>query len=61
MGNTLLPEKETMKLLYDYGDCWRFSVRLERIDPPDKTARHSQLIASAGEAPEQYPGPDEEA
>lgn len=41
VGNTLLPEKETMKLLYDYGDCWRFSVRLERIDPPDKTARHS--------------------
>ena len=60
IGQMLLREKEAMTFLYDYGDCWEFSVRLERVEPPDKKVRRPKLIGSAGKAPEQYPDADED-
>jgi hypothetical protein len=55
VGETGLPEKGVMKFLFDYGDCWRFKVQLDRIDPPDKSLRRPKVIGSAGHAPRQYP------
>ena len=43
-----------MKFLFDFGDSWRFELKLERIDAPNEAARKPQLIDSAGEAPAQY-------
>ncbi len=51
-----------MKLTYDFGDNWRFDVKLVRIDPPDarsKKARKPRILESHGKAPEQYPNWDE--
>ena len=55
VGDTGLPEKGTMKFLFDYGDSWRFKLQLDRIDPPDKKIRRPRVIGSAGRAPKQYP------
>jgi hypothetical protein len=50
-----LPEKGTMKFLFDFGDSWRFLIRLDRIDPPASKYREFQIIDSAGKPPKQYP------
>lgn len=54
------PEKSTMRFLYDFGDSWRFSLRLERIDPPDASLHEPKLLTFTGTPPEQYPTHDEE-
>jgi hypothetical protein len=51
-----LPIKSIMRFLFDFGDKWRFLIRLEQIDPnAPKTAR-IQVIESEGKAPRQYGG-----
>jgi hypothetical protein len=42
--------------LFDYGDEWRFKVRVHAIDedaPED--VEYPRIVQSVGEAPEQYP------
>jgi hypothetical protein len=56
VGETDLPEKQTMKFHFDFGASWRFVLRLERIEPPDPKLKRPQVIASAGVAPKQYEG-----
>ena len=54
VGDVGLEPGGTMTFLYDLGDCWSFTTRLERITdeaPPSAPT----LLASEGEAPEQYP------
>ena len=43
-----------MRYLYDFGDNWRFDVKLERIEPVDEKIKGSVLLESHGESPEQY-------
>ncbi|MGH7946160.1 MAG: plasmid pRiA4b ORF-3 family protein, partial [Opitutaceae bacterium] len=53
-----LPAGSSMKFLFDYGDSWRFELRLERVDARSDAAAEPEAIAtieSAGEAPKQYP------
>jgi hypothetical protein len=50
-----LPVKDTMKFVFDFGDNWRFLLRLERIDPPDPKVPEPTVIESVGQAPKQYP------
>jgi hypothetical protein len=46
VGETGLPEKGVMKFKFDYGDCWRFELRLEKIETPlPKNARVTVLEA----------------
>jgi hypothetical protein len=56
VGETDLPEKQTMKFQFDFGASWRFVLRLERIEPPDPKLKRPKVIASAGVAPKQYEG-----
>jgi hypothetical protein len=49
-----LLEKQPIKFRFDYGDDWRFVLRLERIDPPDQQLERTKLLGSAGAAPKQY-------
>jgi hypothetical protein len=46
-----------MGLLYDFGDSWKFSVKLERIEPEERL-KEPRVLESHGEAPEQYPSWD---
>jgi hypothetical protein len=49
-----------MLFLYDYGDMWKFQVRVLRFGEKASGARYPRVIAEVGEAPPQYPGLDEE-
>lgn len=55
VGATGLPEKGVMKFRFDYGNSWKFELRLERIDAPLKEMRHPVLMDVFGKAPKQYP------
>jgi len=52
--------RQMMTYLYDLGDSWWVDVTLERIDPPDTSAREPVVLDGRGDAPEQYPSCDEE-
>jgi len=49
-----------MVYLFDFGDEWRFDVRLERIDPADGRIKKPKLLEEHGEAPPQYPNMEED-
>jgi hypothetical protein len=54
IGDLPLEPGQSMKLVYDFGDNWKFDVRLERIDPPDKKVKTPKILESQGKAPKQY-------
>jgi hypothetical protein len=55
-----LEPKQEFMYLFDYGDEWRFKVRVHAInDNADPDAEYPRLVESVGEAPEQYPAWDE--
>jgi len=49
----------TMNFLFDYGDDWRFAVSLKEFGRKSAKTRYPRIVASKGEAPPQYPDPDE--
>ena len=49
-----LPDGAELAFRSDYGDNWRFELRLERVDEPT-SGKTITLLESVGEAPEQYP------
>jgi Plasmid pRiA4b ORF-3-like protein len=49
----------TMVFLFDYGDDWRFRVRLTGTGTKVAKTRYPRVVASQGEAPAQYPDPEE--
>jgi hypothetical protein len=59
VGDVPLRVGQTMTYLFDFGDNWRFDVTLERVDPVDASIKSPKVLASRGEAPEQYPNWDE--
>jgi hypothetical protein len=56
----LKPKQEFM-YLFDYGDEWRFKVRVQAVNAkaPDDV-EYPRLVESMGEAPRQYPDYDED-
>lgn len=56
----LKPKQEFM-YLFDYGDEWRFKVRVQAVNAkaPDDV-EYPRLVESMGEAPPQYPDYDED-
>ena len=50
----LKPKQEFM-YLFDYGDEWRFKVRVHAINPDAPEGDYPRIVESVGEAPEQYP------
>ena len=49
----------SLVFLFDYGDDWLFQVKLKGTGKKAAKARYPRVVASHGEAPEQYPDPDE--
>ena len=41
--------------LFDYGDEWRFKVRVHAIDPKALDRDYPRIVETVGAAPEQYP------
>jgi Plasmid pRiA4b ORF-3-like protein len=54
IGSLPLEPGQSMALLYDFGDDWRFTVKLERIDPPGGKAKAPRIIEKHGKSPVQY-------
>ncbi len=54
IGTLPLEPGQTMQLRYDFGDDWRFTIKLERIDPPGPEPKPPRIVESHGEAPAQY-------
>ena len=50
----------SLTFLFDYGDEWRFRVTLKANGQKLAKTRYPRVVASHGEAPEQYPDPDDE-
>jgi hypothetical protein len=55
VGESDLGLRDEMRFTFDYGDYWRFTVRLENVDAQPSGLTDPKVIESAGRAPEQYP------
>jgi len=49
-----------MRFLFDYGDGWEFLVELVKKKPKEPKVKLPRLLNSAGQAPPQYPDPEDE-
>jgi hypothetical protein len=54
VGEIPLRPGASMEYLFDFGDQWRFDVKLERIDPADDRIKKSKPLEEHGKAPLQY-------
>ncbi|WP_046864801.1 IS1096 element passenger TnpR family protein [Microvirga massiliensis] len=58
--STAFPEVGAkMIFLFDYGDDWRFHLEMIGKGQKQSRVRYPKVIASVGEAPEQYPDYEE--
>jgi len=49
----------TLLFLFDYGDEWHFRVTLKKTAAKVANVRYPRIVAKHGDAPPQYPDPDE--
>ena len=42
---------KSLKYLYDFGDGWEHTIRIERIDDPEPDALYPRLLAAKGRCP----------
>lgn len=54
IGELLLEPGQSMQFHYDFGDNWRFDVKLERIEPTDAKIKAPKILERHGKSPEQY-------
>ena len=59
LGELPVMPGQSMTLVYDFGDNWRFDVKLEAMEPPGAKIKAPRILESHGKAPEQYPSWDE--
>ena len=50
----------TLVFLFDYGDDWRFRVSLKETGTKQPKVRYPRVVTLRGNAPPQYPDPDED-
>lgn len=61
LNDLQLQKSQNFLYLFDYGDEWRFNVRVHAINEnADPDVQYPRLVESVGEAPEQYPDWEEE-
>ncbi len=58
IGSLPLEPGQSMEALFDFGDSWRFSIKLERVEPKGKLKK-PKILERHGKAPRQYPDWDE--
>lgn len=54
IGTMELSPGDSFDFLFDFGDQWRFKIKLERIDADDESLTRPRLLESHGESPPQY-------
>ncbi|MBS1249661.1 MAG: hypothetical protein MAG431_01241 [Chloroflexi bacterium] len=54
IGDVPLQPGQIMIYWFDFGDDWKFEVKLEKVDP-DMDISEDTLLEEKGESPEQYP------
>ena len=54
LGDLPLPAGETMTFVYDYGDDWQFTVKLEHVAETEAKLAKPKVSAKGGQAPTQY-------
>lgn len=59
IGSLPLERGQSMMFQFDFGDDWRFDVKLEKIAPPDPKMKKPEFGPTHGPAPRQYSGEDE--
>jgi hypothetical protein len=53
--------KKEFLFLFDYGDEWHFGVKLVRLsEQAEPGARYPRVVARQGQAPPQYPDPEDD-
>lgn len=60
IGDIQLRPGASMEYLFDFGDQWRFDVKLEEIDTADTRIKKPKILEKHGQAPPQYPNLDED-
>jgi hypothetical protein len=60
IGTLPLEAGQSMELLYDFGDNWPFTVKLERVEPPSTKAKGPRILEKHGKSPVQYASWDDE-
>jgi hypothetical protein len=58
VGELPLEPGQSMDFLFDFGDNWRFTVKLERVEPRGARKR-PRILERHGKAPPQYPSWDD--
>ena len=59
IGSLPLEPGQTMQFHFDFGDDWKFDVKLERIEPPGARIKAPRIMEKHGKSPEQYPSWDD--
>ncbi len=54
IGSLPLDPGQSMTLVYDFGDNWKFQIKFEKLLPPDNTVTEFQVTERKGDAPSQY-------
>lgn len=60
IGEVPLRPGASMEYLFDFGDQWRFDVKLEVIEPADARVKKTKILEKRGQSPPQYPNMDED-
>lgn len=60
IGEIPLRPGASMEFLFDFGDQWRFDVKLEEMDAADTRIKRPKFLEKHGQAPPQYPNLDED-
>jgi hypothetical protein len=62
IGTLPLEIGQSMELLYDFGDNWQFTIKLERVEPPSAKgkAKGPRILERHGNSPVQYAEWDDE-
>ena len=60
IGEIPLRSGAAMEYLFDFGDMWRFDVKLEGINPADARVKKPKILEKRGQSPPQYPNLDED-
>ena len=60
LGEVPLNVGESIGLLFDFGDCWQFTITIESIDESATDDFEPQITASQGKSPKQYSFDDED-
>ena len=45
---------QAIQFVYDFGANWQFTVKLEKIEPPNPEITQPIIVESRGEAPAEY-------